>query len=129
MATKISSRSVLYSVGVSLSILAGASLASFSIATTVFAQTTTPQPLADFQEQDNKDPFSSRGSGQGSSMFNLIHRAIQGPSKSAEDFNSEQQENLDSAAEEFRARQMELLRNKPLVPSATPPVVTPDGTN
>lgn len=126
MATKISRLS-----SVSLGILAAGSMAILGGATPAVAQTGTPQPLADFKNQDSTDPFSSRGSGQADSMFNLIHRAIQGPSKSVDEFNSEQQESLDSAAAQFRARQAELLRgNAPAATSPAPvPVITLPPTN
>jgi hypothetical protein len=129
MATKILRRSLLPSVSLGLGVLAGASIAVMGLSTTALAQIGTPQPLADFQDKDNPDPFSSRGGGQADSMFNLIHRAIQGPTKSVDEFNSEQRESLDSAAEEFRARQAELLRGNPTASPAPAPVITLPPTN
>ncbi|MEG4027928.1 MULTISPECIES: hypothetical protein [unclassified Microcoleus] len=72
------------------------------------------QPLQDFQTQDNTDPFSGRSSGSG--IFDLIHRSKLGGGRSMEEFNSEQQQNLNDAAAEFRNKQR-LLLEKQAVPS------------
>ncbi|PSB53406.1 hypothetical protein C7B67_03180 [filamentous cyanobacterium Phorm 6] len=72
------------------------------------------QPLQDFQTQDNTDPFSGRSSGSG--IFDLIHRSRLGGGRSMEEFNTEQRQNLNEAAAEFRNKQR-LLLEKPTVPS------------
>ncbi|MEG4574325.1 hypothetical protein QUA56_16770 [Microcoleus sp. N3A4] len=72
------------------------------------------QPLQDFQTQDNTDPFSGRSSGSG--IFDLIHRSRLGNGRSMEDFNTEQRQNLNDAAAEFRNKQRQLLE-KQAVPS------------
>ncbi|MEG5203419.1 hypothetical protein QUB69_16330 [Microcoleus sp. AT13-A6] len=72
------------------------------------------QPLQDFQTQDNTDPFSGRSSGSG--IFDLIHRSKLGGGRSMEEFNSEQRQNLNDAAAEFRNKQR-LLLEKQAVPS------------
>ncbi|MEG4089693.1 hypothetical protein [Microcoleus sp. Pol12B4] len=72
------------------------------------------QPLQDFQTQDNTDPFSGRSSG--SAIFDLIHRSQLGGGRSMEEFNSEQRQNLNDAAAEFRNKQRQLLE-KQAVPS------------
>ncbi|MEG4032785.1 hypothetical protein QUA03_03020 [Microcoleus sp. S36b_A4] len=72
------------------------------------------QPLQDFQTQDNTDPFSGRSSG--SAIFDLIHRSQLGGGRSMEEFNSEQRQNLNDAAAEFRNKQR-LLLEKQAVPS------------
>ncbi|MEG3922756.1 MULTISPECIES: hypothetical protein [unclassified Microcoleus] len=78
------------------------------------------QPLQDFQTQDNTDPFSGRSSGSG--IFDLIHRSKLGGGRSMEEFNSEQQQNLNDAAAEFRNKQR-LLLEKQAVP--TPGAIAP----
>ncbi|MCY7384693.1 MAG: hypothetical protein LH628_19345 [Microcoleus sp. CAN_BIN18] len=78
------------------------------------------QPLQDFQTQDNTDPFSGRSSGSG--IFDLIHRSKLGGGRSMEEFNSEQRQNLNDAAAEFRNKQR-LLLEKPAVP--TPGAIAP----
>jgi hypothetical protein len=79
------------------------------------------QPLQDFQTQDNTDPFSGRSSGSG--IFDLIHRSQLGGGRSMEEFTTEQRQNLNDAAAEFRNKQR-LLLQKPdqTVPS---PAIAP----
>ncbi len=72
------------------------------------------QPLQDFQTQDNTDPFSGRSSGRG--IFDLIHRSRLGGGRSMEEFNTEQRQNLNDAAAEYRNKQR-LLLEKQAVPS------------
>ena len=72
------------------------------------------QPLEDFQTKDNTDPFSGRSSGSG--IFDLIHRSRLGNGRSMEEFNSEQRQNLNDAAAEFRNKQRQMLE-KPAVPA------------
>ncbi|MEG5057716.1 hypothetical protein QUB60_17450 [Microcoleus sp. A2-C5] len=68
------------------------------------------QPLQDFQTQDNTDPFSGRSSGSG--IFDLIHRSRFGGGRSMEEFNTEQRQNLNDAAAEFRNKQRVLLEKQ-----------------
>ncbi|MBE9094243.1 hypothetical protein [Tychonema sp. LEGE 07203] len=68
------------------------------------------QPLQDFQTQDNSDPFSGRSSGSG--IFDLIHRSRLGGGRSMEEFNTEQRQNLNDAAAEFRNKQRQLLEKQ-----------------
>ncbi|MEG4344022.1 hypothetical protein QUB70_12125 [Microcoleus sp. A003_D6] len=90
-----------------------ASCALFSPQAT-FAQasglTNSPQPLQDFQTQDNTDPFSGRSSGSG--IFDLIHRSRLGNGRSMEEFNTEQRQNLNEAATEFRNKQRQILEKQ-----------------
>ena len=78
------------------------------------------QPLQDFQTQDNSDPFSGRSSGSG--IFDLIHRSRLGGGRSMEEFTTEQRQNLNDAAAEFRNKQRLLLENQ-AVP--TPGAIAP----
>jgi hypothetical protein len=68
------------------------------------------QPLQDFQTQDNTDPFSGRSSGSG--IFDLIHRSRLGGGRSMEEFTTEQRQNLNDAAAEFRNKQRLLLQKQ-----------------
>lgn len=108
-------------IGIAASAIASCAL--FSPQAT-FAQasglTNSPQPLQDFQTQDNTDPFSGRSSGSG--IFDLIHRSRLGGGRSMEEFNSEQRQNLNDAAAEFRNKQRLLLENQ-AVP--TPGAIAP----
>ncbi|MEG3899256.1 MULTISPECIES: hypothetical protein [unclassified Microcoleus] len=102
-------------IGIAASAIASCALflpqASFAQASGL---TNSPQPLQDFQTQDNTDPFSGRSSGSG--IFDLIHRSQLGGGRSMEEFNSEQRQNLNDAAAEFRNKQRQLLE-KQAVPS------------
>jgi hypothetical protein len=95
----------------------------------VSAQTTTPQPLDNPQSADRSDIFSNRGGNQSTNMLDIIHRALQGQSRSAEDYDSEQRDNLNDAAAQFRARQKLLLQNQPGgAPSSGQPSNSMDST-
>ncbi len=78
------------------------------------------QPLQEFQTQDNTDPFSGSNSGRG--IFDLIHRSRLGGGRSMEEFTTEQRQNLNDAAAEFRNKQRLLLENQ-AVP--TPGAIAP----
>lgn len=71
----------------------------------------TVDPLQDFHNPDgSSDPFSGRGDNS-SSIFNLIHQAMQGGfdvDRAAE--TSEQRESITDAAAAFRAKQRQLLK-------------------
>ena len=84
---------------------------------------TNSPPLQDFQTNDNPDPFSGRSGGSG--VLDLIHRSRLGNGRSIEEFSTEQRQNLNDAAAEFRNKQR-LLLEKPAVPSpeATPTEIT-----
>jgi hypothetical protein len=93
------------------------------------AQTTTPQPLDNPQSADRSDIFSNRGGNQSTNMLDIIHRALQGQSRSPEDYDSEQRDNLNDAAAQFRARQKLLLQNQSGgTPSSGQPSSSTDST-
>jgi hypothetical protein len=58
------------------------------------------------------DPFSGSGSSQINSVMDLIQRAMYAPTYSDEDFRQRQQETFGTEASDFRARQLELLRQE-----------------
>jgi hypothetical protein len=91
------------------------------------AQVGTIQPLQDFQDPGKGDPFSNRGTGPMNGVMDLIHRSVLGPSRSLDEFASEQQESLDAATADFRAKQMERLRQQQAAPSS-PTSTTPATT-
>jgi hypothetical protein len=75
------------------------------------AQTSTVQPLEDFQTRDNRDPFSSSGgSGVTPGLYQILHKAIQNNGVSQEEFTSDNDKNLNDAAAVFRARQQNMLQ-------------------
>lgn len=72
---------------------------------------------------DNRDPFNRASSGDTSGLLNLINQA-QLNSKINPNYSSEQREQINSATEDFRARQLQVLRerNKKVAPA---PVIQP----
>jgi hypothetical protein len=73
---------------------------------------------------DSTDPFKRAASGDTSGLLNLINQA-QINSKINPNYDSQQREQLNSATDDFRARQLQVLRerNKKSVPA--PVVATP----
>ncbi len=109
--------------------IAASAIASCALFTpqATFAQASglnnSPQPLQDFQTQDNTDPFSGRSSGSG--IFDLIHRSRLGNGRSMEEFNTEQRQNLNDAAAEFRNKQRQILEKQAApAPGAIAPTET-----
>ncbi|MEH2065744.1 MAG: hypothetical protein V7K50_26385 [Nostoc sp.] len=112
--------------------LAGISFASLLMAKPSSAQVSSPTdafPSTSSTDQ-NTDPFS-RSNSDNFNMFDLIHRANFGTLN----WNSDQQnEELNSAAAAFKARQQRLIKGQqqqatPSLPSVTLPVVTPPSGN
>ncbi|MEH2276329.1 MAG: hypothetical protein V7K40_16440 [Nostoc sp.] len=108
--------------------VAGISFASLLIAQPSSAQISSPTdafPSTTTTDQ-NTDPFS-RSNSDNFNMFDLIHRANFGTLN----WNSDQQnEQLNSAAATFKARQQRLIRGQqqqatPGLPAVTQPVITP----
>ena len=101
-------------VGIAASAIASCALFSPQASFAQASGLNNAQPLQDFQTQDNTDPFSGRSSGSG--IFDLIHRSQLGGGRSMEEFTTEQRQNLNDAAAEFRNKQRQLLE-KQAVPS------------
>lgn len=92
-----------------LGLVASLSLCSLLIPQDAKAQSTEVNPLQDFQPQEG-DPFSSRNDNPTGSLFDLIHRAQLGNSRSAEEFNSDKNQSLNDAAAEFRKKQQQRIQ-------------------
>ncbi|MEH2055017.1 MAG: hypothetical protein V7K97_02300 [Nostoc sp.] len=112
--------------------LTGISFASFLMVQPSSAQVSSPEdafPSTSSTDQ-NTDPFS-RSNSDNFNMLDLIHRANFGTLN----WNSDQQnEELNSAAAAFKARQQRLIKGQqqqatPSLPSVTLPVVTPPSGN
>jgi len=101
-------------MGIAASAIASCALLSPQASFAQASGLNNAQPLQDFQTQDNTDPFSGRSSGSG--IFDLIHRSKLGGGRSMEEFTTEQRQNLNDAAAEFRNKQR-LLLEKQAVPS------------
>ena len=93
-----------------------------------WAQTTSVNPLEDLNSEQSSDPFSRTNEDNSFGIFDLIHRANLGSGRSIDDYTSEQDQSLNTAAAEFRKKQQERLR---VQQQATPtnPVTTPQVAN
>jgi hypothetical protein len=83
---------------------------------------------SDNLNEGNNNPFSSRYDDSGFSPLDMIHRAQLGTLRSFDEFNSEQSESLNNAADEFRRQQIERLRQQNQV-SPVQQVTTPPANN
>jgi hypothetical protein len=111
-------------------------LGMITITQPTFAQTapaaTTVDPFKDTQSSDAlSNLFNNRSdsSGATSGVFDLIQRLTGGTNQG--DFQAQQQQNLDDAAAQFRAKQQQLLRPQQGVPASTqavPAVTTSPAT-
>ncbi len=109
-----------------LSLLAAIGLAAGFASAASAQDVDVAQPQQIFNDQDSRNPFSNRGSDQAGGVMDLVHRAMQaGSSLSPEDFYNQQQENLDSAAADFRAAQQQRLGGKVKPAPSTPTAVSP----
>lgn len=104
--------------------LASISLFSLLIPQLAKAQSTDVNPLQDFQPQKG-DPFSSRNDNPTGSLFDLIHRAQLGNSRSAEEFNTDKNQSLNDAATEFRKKQQQRIQNPSQVGTVKNTTTTP----
>lgn len=86
------------------------------------AQTGDVNPLQDFQTEENSDPFSSSNQGDAFGIFDLIHRAQLGNVQSIEEYSTQQNQNLDAAAAQFREMQKKRIQGES---TATPTVTDP----
>ncbi len=105
-------------------LVASMSLFSGLIPQLAKAQSTDVNPLQDFQPQQG-DPFSSRNDNPTGSLFDLIHRAQLGSSRSAEEFNTEKNQSLNDAAAEFRKKQQQRIQNPSQATTVENPTTTP----
>jgi hypothetical protein len=73
---------------------------------------------------DNRNPFSRAANGDSSGLFNLINQA-QLNGKNNPNYSSEQRDRLNSATEDFRARQIQALRDRNKKTIEPPTTVVP----
>ena len=101
-------------VSSSLTLIALAS--SLVLATTAQAQSSRDVPSNDpFRDSPNtgdRNPMQGEG---GLDMFDIIHRSNFGGGQTLEDFRSGQEGRLNTAADDFRRRQLELIRQQDAV--------------
>ena len=99
-----------------LGTVAGISLVSLLMPQPTWAQTTNVNPLQDLNPEQNQDPFSSSSQGNSFSMFDIIHRANLGGSLNIDDYNAAQNESLNTAAAEFRKKQLQRMQQQQATP-------------
>jgi len=75
------------------------------------------------EQSTERDTFSS-SLGEGISPFDLLHRSNLSRTRSLEEYRLDQQQNLDSAASQFRQQQQQLLQQESQ--AATENTVTPE---
>lgn len=75
--------------------------------------------------QESSDFFSNRENNGIDSMLDLIHNANFGSIRTQEQFRQDQQQSINSAAQEFRDRQQQLLRQSQTINPPTTPTPTP----
>ncbi len=111
-----------------LSTVAGISLISFLLPKLSLAQTTDVNPLEGLNSEQSSDPFSRTNEGNSFGVFDLIHRANLGSGPNVDNYSSQQNESLNTAAAEFRKKQRERLQ---VQQQSTPtnPVTTPQVAN
>ncbi|NMG58288.1 hypothetical protein E1H12_07060 [Geitlerinema sp. P-1104] len=101
-------------VPASLTLVALAS--SLVLATTAQAQNRrdvpSNNPFQDSPNMGDRNPMQGEG---GLDMFDIIHRSNFGNGPSLEQFRSGQEGRLDNAADAFRRRQLELIRQQDAV--------------
>ena len=105
-----------------LGLLAGTTLVTFSFPQATKAQSLDYDPSQEIQRGDNVGPLNGSGTGQnGFNVFEMMHRANFGQIRSTEEFSAEQKESLDEAAAEFRNEQRRRLQIQPnpVVPTNT----------
>lgn len=96
-----------------LGTVAGIGVVSLLLPQPSWAQASDVNPLQDFESQENSsDPFSGSNEAGSFGVFDLIHRANLGNTRSLNDYSAEQNENLDAAAAQFRTIQLQRIRGQ-----------------
>lgn len=110
-----------------LPVLAGIGL--LSVLSLAVVQPVSAQSATDLNQgsanEESTDLFSNREDAGMDSVMDLIHNAQLGAIRTPEQFRQDQQQNINSAAQEFRDRQQQLLRQSQgatSTPTAVPAV-------
>jgi hypothetical protein len=125
----------IYQSGIQPGIRSQLMLRSISIVLSTLVGTVLVSPIPAIAQSTNSDALQRTGSSDqdpnafgdtGLDMFDLIHRAQQGAIRNPYEFSQEQQNNINSEADNFRTRQREALEQQPgNTPPATAPVTPP----
>jgi hypothetical protein len=73
---------------------------------------------------DNRDPFNRAASGDTSGLMQLLNQAQLNGSRNNPNYINEQREQLNSATDDFRARQLQVLRQSAKKTPTAAPVET-----
>ncbi|MBP0002019.1 MAG: hypothetical protein J7641_24015 [Cyanobacteria bacterium SID2] len=96
--------------GVSIAIAAAIAMPlSAHAQTSTYNEAIPNDPFDDSANQGDRSQLEGEG---GLNVFDIIHRATSGPEMSFDEFVSGQDSELNNAAEDFRARQLERLRQQ-----------------
>lgn len=112
-----------YSIYFLLSGLIAAAIPCFTAAS---VQAQIAAPIQDSRAKDDANFFSGQSGDAKNSFTNLMLRALQGTSVSAEEFASDKRESLDKETANFRKQQADRLRQQS--PQSTTPAVLEVGT-
>lgn len=95
----------------SLGLITGISLISLTMISPIAAQSNPNSP------NNWPNAEGSDGMRNGLNPFDLIHRSRLGNSRDPQEFSEEQNKNINDQADQFRAKQRELLQKKPSQPT------------
>lgn len=85
---------------------------------------TAARDLVTPSQSENRDLFSERSDNPMGGLHDLIHQLNYGSIRSSEEFRRQQQQNINSAAEQFRERQRAILEQQQAQPDAPTPAPT-----
>lgn len=106
--------------------VAGISVLSLLLPQITWAQTADVSPSQDVELQQsndflsgaqNSDPFAGNSEQDSFGVFDLIHRATLGSNRSQDEYSTEQNQNIDTAAAQFRALQRQRISGQKATPA------------
>ncbi|MGK7876485.1 MAG: hypothetical protein AB4426_25280 [Xenococcaceae cyanobacterium] len=110
---KIKSQFSSFAAKITLSLSVGAALGIMSsFGQSTLAQSTNPQESDGYQSSEYDSLSGTSTFGNSFNPIDLIHRANLGPGRSAADFSSDLDRNINEAAAEFKRLQQERLLNQ-----------------
>jgi hypothetical protein len=107
------------------SVLGLITIGSLTVASGAIAQTpSTLDPLEGMRTQDSgSDMFNNNGGGMG--LFDLYHNMNLNGGRSPAQFSNQQQNNINSAASDFRMEQLRRMQEQPQVTPTEEPTEEP----
>jgi hypothetical protein len=112
-----------------LAALAAMGVAPLALPQASLAQTCSgAQALQGCPSPNERDSFSGLESGQ-LNMYDIIHRAQMGTITNIDEFTAEQRQNLNSAADDFRAQQLKRIQQAQPQAAPNQPATSPAPQN